>query len=65
MPGRDLLVVHDDSDRVVDPRQADRVLSRVGGGATALRTSGLGHARILDDPEVVSAVVGFLSQCTS
>jgi hypothetical protein len=65
MPGRDLLVVHDDSDRVVDPRQADRVLYRVGGGATALRTSGLGHARILDDPEVVSAVVAFLSRRTS
>jgi pimeloyl-ACP methyl ester carboxylesterase len=64
MPGHDLLVVHDDRDRVVDPRQADRLLARVGAGAALLRTTGLGHARILDDPDVVSAVVAFLSRST-
>jgi hypothetical protein len=59
-PGRDLLVVHDTGDRVVDRAQADLVMAAYGPRATLLETSGLGHARILRDPGVVAATVGFL-----
>lgn len=56
-PGRELLVVHDTEDRVVDVRQAD-LLAAAGG--SVVRTTGLGHSRILGDPGVVADVVGFL-----
>lgn len=58
-PGRELLVVHDTEDRVVDVRQAD-LLAAVGG--EVVRTTGLGHSRILGDPAVVADVVGFLDR---
>ena len=58
-PGRDLLVVHDTEDRVVDVRQAD-LLAAVGG--EVVRTTGLGHSRILGDPGVVADVVAFLDR---
>ena len=60
-PGRELLVVHDDEDRVVDRAQADLVAAAYGSSATVLGTSGLGHGRILRDPDVVAASVGFLA----
>lgn len=60
-PGRDLLVVHDTGDRVVDRRQADLVTAAYGPRATMLETSGLGHGRILSDPAVVAATVDFLA----
>jgi hypothetical protein len=60
-PGRDLLVVHDTGDRVVDRGQADLVTAAYGPRATLLETSGLGHARILRDPGVVAATVDFLA----
>jgi hypothetical protein len=59
-PGRDLLVVHDTGDRVVDRGQADLVTAAYGPRATLLETSGLGHGRILRDPGVVAATVDFL-----
>lgn len=59
-PGRDILVVHDTGDRVVDRRQADLVTAAYGPRATLLETSGLGHGRILRDPGVVAAAVDFL-----
>jgi hypothetical protein len=58
--GRDILVVHDTGDRVVDRAQADVVTAAYGGRATLLETSGLGHGRILRDPGVVSATLDFL-----
>lgn len=58
---RELLVVHDAGDRVVDRAQADLLHAAYGGRATLLETTGLGHSRILGDPEVVAAVVGFLT----
>jgi hypothetical protein len=60
-PGRDILVVHDTGDRVVDRAQADVVTAAYGPRATLLETSGLGHGRILRDPAVVSATVDFLA----
>ncbi|MGY2701156.1 alpha/beta fold hydrolase [Nocardioides sp. HB32] len=57
VPGRELLVVHDAEDRVVDVRQADVL---VAAGGELVRTSGLGHSRILGDPGVVAEVVAFL-----
>ena len=53
---RDLLVVHDAADRVVDRAQADLLRAAYGDRATLLETSGLGHSRILSDPGVVQAV---------
>lgn len=58
-PGRELLVVHDTEDRVVDVRQAD-LLAAAGG--EVVRTTGLGHSRILGDPAVVTDVVAFLDR---
>jgi hypothetical protein len=58
-PGRELLVLHDTDDRVVDVAQAD-LLAAV--GAEVVRTSGLGHSRILGDPAVVADVVAFLDR---
>lgn len=58
-PGRELLVLHDTDDRVVDVGQAD-LLAAV--GAEVVRTTGLGHSRILGDPAVVADVVAFLDR---
>ena len=58
-PGRELLVLHDTDDRVVDVGQAD-LLAAV--GAEVVRTTGLGHSRILADPAVVSDVVDYLDR---
>lgn len=60
-PGRELLVVHDDSDTVVDRAQADVLVAAYGGAATLLETTGLGHNRILGDAGVVSTAVDFLA----
>lgn len=59
--GRDLLVVHDAGDRVVERAQADVLVEAYGGRARLVETTGLGHSRILGDPGVVGTVVGFLT----
>lgn len=58
-PGRELLVVHDAQDPVVEPVQADVITRAYGDAAARLVTSGLGHNRILRDPDVVAATVDF------
>jgi pimeloyl-ACP methyl ester carboxylesterase len=55
-----LLVVHDIDDREV-PFEKGRRIAEAWPGATLLRTDGLGHQRILRDPEVVRAVVRFVA----
>lgn len=60
-PGREVLVVHDAADRVVDRAQADLITAAYGADATLLETTGLGHARILRDPGVIDATVAFLA----
>jgi pimeloyl-ACP methyl ester carboxylesterase len=54
-----VLVVHDRLDRETT-WSSGRDLSRAWPGARLLTTSGLGHRRILSDPEVVAEVVRFV-----
>ncbi|WBQ03053.1 alpha/beta hydrolase [Kribbella sp. CA-293567] len=56
----DLLVIHNDEDDVVDPGQAPLLLAAYGPRAHFLQTNGLGHRRILVDPEVITEAVAFL-----
>ncbi|MEU8394540.1 alpha/beta fold hydrolase [Nonomuraea sp. NPDC048892] len=55
-----LLVVHDRDDQVVDLGGAEAI-TKAWPRAELLRTEGLGHQRILRDPEVVRQVVRFLA----
>lgn len=56
-----LLVVHDDRDREV-PIACGEAVAAAWPGAELLRTHGLGHQRILRDPNVVRSVVRFVAQ---
>jgi pimeloyl-ACP methyl ester carboxylesterase len=60
LPGREVLVVHDAGDRVVDRGQSDVLVAGLGAGTRLVETTGLGHGRILRDPDVVGQVVAFL-----
>ena len=55
------LIVHDTDDPQVDVADA-RLLGEAWPGAQLVTTSGLGHRRILRDPEVISTVVEFVTQ---
>jgi pimeloyl-ACP methyl ester carboxylesterase len=57
----DLLVIHNDTDDVVDPDQAERVLTQYGPKARFVQTTGLGHRRIMIDPTVIAEAVNFLA----
>jgi hypothetical protein len=57
----DLLVIHNDTDDVVDPAQAERVLTQYGPKARFVQTTGLGHRRIIIDPDVITEAVTFLA----
>ncbi|HET7876004.1 MAG TPA: alpha/beta fold hydrolase [Methylomirabilota bacterium] len=59
-----LLVIHDRGDAEV-PWQHGTVISRAWRGAELLMTDGLGHQRILHDPEVVAAAVAFVAARTA
>ncbi len=56
----DALVIHDRGDRVVPARQGIRV-ARAWRGARLLLTEGLGHGRILRDPDVTRAATDFIA----
>jgi pimeloyl-ACP methyl ester carboxylesterase len=58
-----LLVIHDRGDAEV-PWQHGRAITRAWRGASLLLTDGLGHRRILRDPDVVAATVAFLAART-
>jgi len=58
-----LLVIHDRGDGEV-PWQHGRVIAHAWRGAALLMTDGLGHRRILRDPDVVAATVAFLAART-
>ena len=58
-----LLVVHDRADGEV-PWQHGRAIAHAWPGAGLLMTDGLGHRRILRDPDVVAATVAFLAART-
>jgi pimeloyl-ACP methyl ester carboxylesterase len=54
------LLVHDEEDHDV-PWQEGEALARAWPGATWVPTQGLGHRRILRDPDVVARVVAFMA----
>jgi len=56
----ELLAIHNDEDDVVDPAQAPMLLAQYGPKAHFLQTNGLGHRRIMIDPEVITEAVAFL-----
>lgn len=55
------LIIHDDLDLDVDWREAEAIANSWQ-GARFMKTSGLGHRRILRDPEVVTTVVSFMNE---
>lgn len=56
----DALIVHDDTDREV-PCQEGEALAKAWPGARMLRTSGLGHRRILRDSQVIAEAIAFVA----
>ncbi|WP_062217684.1 alpha/beta hydrolase [Streptomyces sp. NBRC 109706] len=54
-----LMVVHDEDDRVVPVAEGRRTHTTYAARADALFTRGLGHNRILADPEVIDALTAF------
>jgi pimeloyl-ACP methyl ester carboxylesterase len=56
-----VLFVHADDDRVV-PLSDAAECARAWHGSRLLRVGGLGHRRILRDPTVVAAVIGFIKE---
>ncbi len=59
-PAIPVLLVHDDRDSVVDPSQASLIAEAHRGPVRVLMTHGLGHSKVLHDPEVVATVGRFL-----
>ncbi len=59
-----LLVIHDLQDREVPHDEGQRLAAAWPGGRL-MTTSGLGHGRILGDPEVIDATVRFVSDGAS
>jgi pimeloyl-ACP methyl ester carboxylesterase len=57
------LVIHDGEDHNV-PWQQGKIIANAWPGARFMKTSGLGHGRILRDAGVVSAAVDFISEQT-
>ncbi|MDT0321355.1 alpha/beta hydrolase [Streptomyces millisiae] len=56
-----MLLVHDEADDMIDIGQSRLVAAAYEGQARLLVTRGLGHRRIISDPAVLEAVVGFVS----
>ena len=56
-----LLAIHDTDDREV-PIASSLALTRAWPGAQLVQTSGLGHQRILNDPEVIARSVRFVAE---
>jgi len=54
------LVIHDEDDRDVPWQQGD-ALANAWPGAQFVRTAGLGHRRILRDPDVLARVTAFIT----
>lgn len=55
------LVIHDRDDRAV-PLGEGRALARAWGGARLIETEGLGHRRILTDPQAIKQAVSFVRE---
>jgi pimeloyl-ACP methyl ester carboxylesterase len=56
-----VLVVHDESDRVV-PISDGEAIAKEARVSRFLKTSGLGHQRILRDPQVLDSVIRFVTE---
>ncbi|MFI6789270.1 alpha/beta fold hydrolase [Nonomuraea sp. NPDC050383] len=56
-----ILVLHDEDDDMVTPTEASRVVAAYGEQARLITTRGLGHRRMLGDPEVVRTVLDFVA----
>jgi pimeloyl-ACP methyl ester carboxylesterase len=55
-----LLLVHDEGDPIVPVAQADLIAHAHLGAVTVERTRGLGHHRILNDPDVIDVIRDFI-----
>lgn len=55
-----ILVVHDEDDTRIGVEQGRRLAGAFGERARLVTTSGLGHRRILQDPEVIATVLEFI-----
>lgn len=58
----EILLVHDADDDTSAPAQSRAIAEAYGERARLIETSGLGHRRILVDPEVIAITVDFLSE---
>ncbi|MFG2878886.1 alpha/beta fold hydrolase [Streptomyces sp. NPDC048337] len=54
-----VLLLHDTDDDVAVPAQSRAIAAAYGSRARLIETSGLGHRRILSDPEVIAAATEF------
>jgi pimeloyl-ACP methyl ester carboxylesterase len=59
--GADILLVHDADDDVSAPGQSRVIAAAYGERARLVETRGLGHRRILGDPEVIALAVEFVT----
>ena len=59
-----ILLVHDDGDPTVPLAEAERTKAAYGEQAELVVTSGLGHSRVLADPDVVRRIVAFVAAST-
>ena len=59
-----LLVVHDENDEAVDVGQGRQIAAAHPGKTELLVTSGLGHNRILADPQVIERISSFVARPT-
>ncbi|MET9443601.1 alpha/beta hydrolase [Streptomyces sp. NPDC006610] len=57
-----MLVIHDEDDTRIRVTQGRRLAGAFGDRARLVVTNGLGHRRILGDPEVVRTVLDFIAQ---
>ncbi|MFD3466016.1 alpha/beta hydrolase [Streptomyces sp. NPDC058682] len=55
-----ILLVHDTQDDVIDPAQSRAIAAAYGPQARLIETTGLGHRRILADPDVIATAVDFV-----
>ncbi|MFI5765434.1 alpha/beta fold hydrolase [Streptomyces sp. NPDC051563] len=61
----EILLVHDADDDTAAPAQSRAIAAAYGERARLVETTGLGHRRILLDPEVIATAVEFLSATPS
>ncbi len=56
-----ILLVHDADDDVAAPAQAREIAAAYGSQAHLIETAGLGHRRILSDPQVIATTTAFVA----